>query len=284
MLLLFSLVISSFAFAQDIQISVDGKKHSTLSLEQIRKMKVETIEFFNFVTKRAELYRGTPALQMIEKIVPDQTVVEVELVCEDNYRAFVSLEMLNRTNSIFAYERADGDTFTRFSQKKKMLVPLAPLYHVWDLKPIPKDERLYYSSAYQIKEINVITNKVNFGVNENAVDQSIYLGYQTYKRNCIMCHALGKTGGDIGVDLVKRKVVDTKGADYVKKYVLDPQSVNPKTHMLPLAKFNNRDEMAQGIVDFLKFMQNPDEILAKKKGSERESSYQALQQIVKEAK
>ncbi|MFZ4714227.1 MAG: hypothetical protein ACOYL6_10960 [Bacteriovoracaceae bacterium] len=52
--------------------------------------------------------------------------------------------------------------------------------------------------------------------------------------------------------------------------------------MLPLPKFHNVDEMAQGIVAFLKFMENPEEILRKQKSASQKSNYKELSEIVEE--
>ncbi len=54
--------------------------------------------------------------------------------------------------------------------------------------------------------------------------------------------------------LIKNKTLESKGAEYVKKYIRSPELINPKTKMLPLSNFKNREEMIQGIVDFLTFM------------------------------
>jgi len=54
--------------------------------------------------------------------------------------------------------------------------------------------------------------------------------------------------------------------------------------MLPLSNFKNREEMVQGIVDFLTFMQDPETILRKQNGSSGPASYKVLQQLIKDIK
>ena len=283
-ILLFFLITTT-GYASDIAITIDGKLSSSLKLDEIKKMRTQEVEFFNIVTKRAELYRGVPTLTVIEKFYPDsQNLVEVNFVSENGFRSYVEMDRLRGTSSILSFERADGDKFVRFSQKEKILVPLAPLYLVWDLKDKKGEERLSLSSIYQIKSINLQTSKSEFGLKESSVDESVYLGLQTYRAHCISCHAIGSEGGDVAFDLVKRKTLKTRGADYVAKYILNPVAMNPKTKMLPLPRYKNQAMMAQGVVNFLKFMQNPEELLKKKKASERDSSYKALQEIVKTMK
>lgn len=285
-LALYCFFLSLAIYSNDnILIQVDGKKHSSISMEDIKKMSSINIEHFNYVTQRAELYKGVGTLAFIEKLYPEAAnILEIEFIAEDNYRSFITVDRLRQTNSILAYDRADGDKFVRFSLKEKILVSVGPLYLVWDLKGVKKEERLVHSSVYQIRTINLLTNKIDFGLKENAVDSSVYLGYQVYKRQCISCHALGKIGGSYSFDLVARKTLELKGAEYVRKYILDPRSVNPRSKMLPLPKFKNAPEMVQGLLDFLKFMQNPEELLNQKKAASSEASYKVLKELIKEIK
>jgi hypothetical protein len=270
-----------FLWAQEIPVKLDGQKLKTISIDEIKKMKELNVEFFNGVTRRSELYKGVSTLGLIEKIYPEsQNLLEIELITENNFTSFISINRLQQTSSILAYDRADGDKFVRFSQKEKVLVSLAPLYLVWDLKGVSKEDRLLHSSIYQIKAINLVTNKIDFGVKEDAVDSSVYLGYQAYKSQCMTCHALGKIGGTYSFDLIKRKTRLSKGDDYLRKYITDARTVNPKTKMLPFPKFKNSEEMIQGVIDFLKFMENPEELLDKKKAAASQNSYKELREIV----
>jgi mono/diheme cytochrome c family protein len=282
LLILLSFFSVTQVYASDIAIKIDGKASGTLKIDEIKKMRTLEIEFYNSVTKRAELYRGVSTLAIIEKFFPDsQNLVEVSFVSENGFRSYVEMDRLRSTSSILAFERADGDKFVRYSQKEKVLVPLGPLYLVWDLKGMAPQERLSHSSVYQIKSLNLETSKSEFGFKESSVDESVYLGLQSYRAHCISCHAIGSEGGDVSFDLMKRKTLQSKGGEYVAKYILNPVAMNPKTKMLPLPRYKNQALMAQGIVNFLKFMQNPEELLKKKKALERETSYKALQEIVK---
>jgi hypothetical protein len=283
--ILFSLFVSISGFAQDITINVDGKKLTVISLEEIKQLKIDEVEFFNKVTLRAERYKGVPTMRLIEKFYPEtQNLVEVEFISGTDFNPLVDIELLRRTNSILAFERSDGDKFVRYSKKEKILVPLGPLYLVWALKQVSKEDRLLHTSIYQINTINLVTNKMDFGVKENSANASLYLGYQSYKRHCLSCHALGNLGGGVSFDLIKNKTLESKGAEYVKKYIRSPELVNLKTKMLPLSNFKNREDMIQGIVDFLTFMQDPETILRKQNGSSAPASYKVLRQLIKDIK
>lgn len=283
---LFIIIFISFhAFAlEKVTISVDGKLLATVPIEEIKKMPLQEVEFFNSVTKRSELYRGVNTLRFLEKLAMDKTQVmsELELSTTGNFKAYVQADSLRKIPSILSFERADGDTFKRYSSRIKKLINLGPLYLVWNLKGIPGADKLHYTSVYQIEGINLITKTYDLGIKDPSVDKRIFSGFKAYKQNCISCHAIGKTGGDISVDLVSAKTIETKSEEYVRKYILDPVSINPKSQMLPLPKFKNRSEIAQDIVNFLKFMMNPEEYLAKNKEASRTQGYKELQNIIKE--
>lgn len=284
---LFILFLSPSLFAEEkVEILVDGRKHNFIYLDSIKKMKSSKINFYNYVTKRQELYKGVPFITFLEMIVPEQMdeIAEIELIAENDFKYYVSMDLIRKTDSILSYERADGDKFLRYSKKKKILVPMGPLYLVWDLKDATRSERLRYTSVYQIKAINVRTNKLTFGIHEDAVDKSVYLGYQTYKKHCLSCHALGNLGGDISFDLVSKNTLGKKGETYVLKYILKPSAMNPNTQMLPLPQYKNKMEIAQGVVDFLKFMAKPKDLLEKKKAEKNRQSYKELEQVVEEMK
>ena len=59
-----------FLWAQEIPVTLDGKKLKTISIDEIKKMKELNVEFFNGVTRRSELYKGVSTLGVIEKIYP----------------------------------------------------------------------------------------------------------------------------------------------------------------------------------------------------------------------
>lgn len=283
------LLASCAAFAKvpdEVKILVDGQLHKTLKLDEIRKMYPQQVEYFNPKTKQVETYKGVPTLALLESIVgtTEHKMVELELNSTDLYSAYISKEHLDKTMSILAYERVDKAPFTRLSNRLKVQVPLGPLYMVWDLKSMRPEERLAFPGVYQIISINVLTSKVDLGGKFPDVDPAIALGHEAYKRNCIACHALGGHGGGISFNLLERKTLSSKGAEYVKKYILNPKAMNPKTGMLPLPQFKNREQVADGIIEFLRFMENPDELLNKKKAAADGKGYQALIKFVKEAK
>lgn len=265
-----------------IKLTVDSVEKSALSLDELRKRKSEVVEYYNWNTKRSEVYRGVNMLDLLEKEASG--IAEVELETDNGLHFFVSGDSLKQVRSILAYERADGDTFKRYSEKKKMLMHMGPLYLVWDLKGVPKEQKLYFTSIYQIRSIRIKTTKADFGLVDDGIDPKVYLGLQAYRQNCIMCHAIGNAGGSESFDLIKRQTLSLKGESYVQKFILDPRSFNPKTTMLPLPQYKNRDEVAQGIVAFLKYMKEAPDTSKLNSKTPASKSLGELKKIIQEAK
>ena len=70
MLLLTNLLLSLFfalAFAQDILINLDGKKLSSISLDEIKQMESTHLEHFSSTIMRAEAYKGISTIRLLEK-------------------------------------------------------------------------------------------------------------------------------------------------------------------------------------------------------------------------
>jgi hypothetical protein len=75
---------------------------------------------------------------------------------------------------------------------------------------------------------------VTFGISTTNTDPVLQSGLQFYKSHCISCHAIGPIGGSYSFRLNEKKTLQDKGADYVKKYVIDPVKMNPKTKMIQI--------------------------------------------------
>ena len=276
---------SSQADDPDTQLIIqkDDQDFKTIQLSDIKKLKSSVVEYYDYAIRKSDKFMGVPFINLLNFVKPhDLTkVIEVEFVSLNGYRKYFSMDQFYKVDSILSYEAVDGK-FQRYSRQEKKLVPLGPYYLVWDFKTIGKEDRHQYSSNYQINKINLITNSINFGVNNVKENEAIHLGFRTYKRYCISCHAIGSTGGDISFDLLKRKTLEIKGHGYVKKYILDPSSLNLKSKMVALPKYKNSDAMADGVIEFLHFVNNPDQFFTKNKINPEKSRYNDLKLIIKE--
>lgn len=290
MMILFCFLLSFTSWAEityDLTILVDGKKVKTLTPSDLKKIKLVKLDFYNSVSKRSEDYRGWifSDLMQVAGVDKGKSIVEVEFSAVNGFKSYFSYDMFVKAPAILSYERVDGEKFVRYSQKEKMLVDLGPYYLIWDQKKMSASEQQPYNSVYQINQINFLTNQIDFGLVADKVDSNLYLGLRSYKKYCLSCHALGKLGGNLAMDLLQKNILEAKGDDYFIKYTLAPASVFAQTKMLPLPKFKNSQAMAQGIVEFLKFAKNPEKVLKTIKAKSGQSVlYNELSQLVDEMK
>ena len=283
------LLTTSSLFAEtkenDLTLSIDGVFKKKYSLEELKHLKSSNVEFYDHLLRKSDFFKGVVFSRLLEdsNAFDLNKIIEIELISKNGYKSYFSTDMFLKTEAILAYEAVGGSKFERFSQKDKKIVSLGPYYLVWDFKTLTHDQdRMQYNSVYQINKINFITNTVDFGIQKDTSDDKINLGYRTYKKYCLSCHAIGTWGGEIGSDLIKKKVIELKGSQFLIKYALDPKSQNPQTNMLPLPKYKNSEAMAESIVDFLKFVQNADHFLNETKIKKDKARYGALKSILED--
>lgn len=256
------LLFTTTAFSEEksdtLILLLNGEKFKMVEMAAIREMKPSVVEFYDLANRKSDTFKGVPFIPLLSSLFPSELkkAIELELIAANGYKTYISIENFYKVDSYLTYESTIGK-FERFGLKEKKLVFLGPYYLVWDFKTIGKEDRFQYNTVYQINKINLITNAVEFLPQDIKENEVINLGYRTYKKYCLSCHAIDKWGGDISFDLVKKKTIEIKGADYIIKYALDPKSINPKTTMKPLPKYKNREAMAKGVAEFLQFATNP---------------------------
>ena len=255
-------------------------------MDQIKQMKSANLEHFSSTIMRAEVYKGVSTLNLIEKFYPEvNKLAEVQFVADTGINPVIPIGQFLKKYSILAYERFDGQKFERFSKKEKILVPLSPLYLIWEInRDSSKEEKLTLKSLYQIRTINLYTTSNNFGVTEALGDQNLSLGIQIYKTQCISCHSIGSIGGNYSFSLIHRKTLKAKGSDYIKKYVLNPTAINPKTKMVQIPQFQKDEKTLEALIQFLQYIDDPMAYMTKKNPQVNTKDYQHLLNIVNEIK
>lgn len=283
-ILSFSLLfLTNLVFSADsLTIQLNDQAYRLISSSEILEYRSQDIDFYNRITHRMEKYRGIPFLYLLNKVAAEEVdkISEIELICENNFHYYIPISSILTTPSILSYMRADGDKFVRFSEKQKILVPLGPFYLIWDLKDKKRQEKIEFPSVYQIKGINLLTKEKDFGLENADLESGLYLGYQTYKRHCISCHSLKKIGGDLAANLIQTKSLKRLGEEKFKKYILDPKSIEPKTKMLGLPNYVNRKEMADSIVTFLQYVENPEKFENEENNKNRSESYSKFRELI----
>ncbi|HEX2485950.1 MAG TPA: cytochrome c [Myxococcota bacterium] len=101
-----------------------------------------------------------------------------------------------------------------------------PFYLVWTGPG--RNDAHRWPWPYQLARIAVARFEERFPhtVPVGAADGSpAHRGFELFRRECAMCHAINGEGGTVGPELnVPRSIVEYRPADQIKAYVRDPQS------------------------------------------------------------
>lgn len=277
---------TSYATANDdLVILVNGEKQKTITMADVKKLTSKDVEYYDYRLRKSEKYKGVSLLTLLNLILPEQIkkTVEIEFFSSNGYKTYYPIENFYKVDGILAYESTAGK-FERYSIKDKSIISLAPYFLVWDFKSDAKEDKHQYGSAYQVNIVNLNSTAIDFGVTSLKGNENVTLGYRTYKRYCLSCHAIGKWGGDIAIDLVKMNIVENKGSDFIMKYVFDTSSHNSHNEMITLPKYKNIDSMALAVVEFLKFTSSPDLYLKNNKINPSNVRYEEFKNILKDIK
>jgi hypothetical protein len=249
-------------------------------------LQVQDMQVYSQPIKTTEGYRGFTFMDLLKLAAPKDMakVVEVELCTANDYKVYYPISMFQKVTSLMSFARTDGAPFVRFSGLRKELISLSPYYLVWDHRQMSTHEKALYNNIYQVRAVNFVTAPVILGVNPQEVDANIQLGQRTYKQFCLACHALQSEGGQVSMNFLERNTIALKGRDYFVKYALDPEKMNPRTVMPGLPNFQNRENMAQAVVDFLLFMEKPEAFYKDKKITPLQERYKKLTRLLEEAR
>jgi hypothetical protein len=168
-------------------------------------------------------------------------------------------------------------------KKENKIVELGPYYLVWNSKQIARESDHEYKSVYQVNKIGFNTTKLDFYNYKVDVAESVFLGYRSYHNFCLSCHAIGNRGGSLSYNLLKRDVLSPSKRKWLMAYILNPKSIKKDSTMPALPNFKNRQEMAEGIIEYLEFASDPLAGLKKNKIDPKSERGQGLLQEIRKA-
>jgi mono/diheme cytochrome c family protein len=260
---LFSLLTFFFtlsAFAQKpavdpsvLDFSAHGKMLRHLDVEAIKKeTPPEVLHVYEPLEKDKKNYRGFSVLPLLQKIYgPELSKADaVAIYCTDGYRADIPLNEFKKMKSLLAFAMADGTPFILHDGKKS--IPLAPYYLVWDHPNAESAQRDVYRWPYAVNKIDIIDSKKAYArLQLKASSPSLKQGQKNFMKHCFSCHSVNDAGGSRGPML--NGIIKIQKNDFLIKYILDPQGMNPSSKMSGLSKvLKNREAIAQGIVAYIR--------------------------------
>ena len=254
---------TSFSENSDkVEFKKEGKAVRTVSVDDLRALVSErSLEVFEPHERRNRVYPVLPARAVFDKVFGKdwKKAQEIVFTAIDGYQPSVPVKKFLDHDAYFAFADEDAAPFTLTNRlQNNEVVPLGPLYLVWN--NIGSKELLEAGASnmpYQIKTIELKMKEAfpNM-VPSSGSSEQIQRGFEHFRKHCVACHTINGDGGGKAPELnYPESIVEYIKPEYLKRWILAPQTIRYNTHMPALAEeISNREKVAGEIIAYLKAM------------------------------
>jgi len=221
------------AGASELRFVRGGETVRAISLAELRKRCGERIVSIDDPYYGGpKSYRACPLAEVVRLgfgVAPSELAADdVVFRASDGYAKPSSGARLAEEGGFVAFSDADldGGGAPAWAPIDRKQVDPAPFYVVWSGREQRDPHR--YPWPYALVEIEVTSlaarypNTVPSGAPPGSAARA---GYETFKSDCIACHAINGEGGKVGPELnVPKSIVEYRPAEQIKAYIRDPQS------------------------------------------------------------
>ena len=258
-----SFPVASFAANPDkVEFKKEGKVVKTMSVDDLRALAPErSLEVFEPHERRNRLYRVLSARAVFDKVFGRdwEKAREIGFTAIDGFQPSVPVKRFLHHDGYFAFANEDREPFTLTNKlQNDEAVTLGPLYLVWD--NIGSEELLetwVSDMPYQIKTID-LKMKEPFPnmVPPPRSSEQVRRGFEHFRTQCAACHTINGDGGGKAPELnYPESVVEYIKPEYLKRWILAPQTIRYNTRMPALAEeISNREQVTAEIIAYLKAM------------------------------
>ena len=253
--------IASFAENSDkVEFKKEGKVIKTMSVDDLRALAPEqSLEVFEPHEGRNRVYRVLPARAIFDHVFgKDWEKAQVIVVTAiDEYQSDIPVKKFLHHDGYFVFVNENTGPFT-LTKRNKEVVPLGPLYLVWD--NIGSKELLEMGTSdlpYQIKTIDLrVKEPFPNMLPPPESSEQVRRGFEHFRTHCAACHTINGDGGGKAPELnYPESVVEYIKPEYLKRWILAPQTVRYNTRMPGLGKqISSREKIAVEIIAYLKAM------------------------------
>lgn len=258
-----SLPAASFAANLDkVEFKKEGKAVKTISVNDLRALARErSLEVFEPHERRNRVYRALPARAIFAEVFGKdwEKAREITFTATDGFQPSVPVKRFLHHDGYFAFAHEGEEPFTLTNKlQNDEAVTLGPLYLVWDNIGSKELLETWVSDMpYQIRTID-LKMKEGFPnmVPPSGSSEDARRGFNHFRTQCAACHTINGEGGGKAPELnYPESVVEYIRPEYLKRWILAPQTIRYNTHMPALAEeISNREQVAAEIIAYLKAM------------------------------
>jgi mono/diheme cytochrome c family protein len=254
---------TSFSENSDkVEFKKEGKVVRIVSVGELRAIApAQSLEVFEPHEQRNWVYRVLPARAVFDEVFGKdwEKAQEIVFTAIDGFQPSVPVKRFLHHDGYFAFANGDGGPFRLINKlQNDEAVTLGPLYLVWD-NIGSKDllETWVSDMPYQIKTIDLKMKGafLNMAPPSGSSEQ-VQRGFEHFRTQCAACHTINGDGGGKAPELnYPESVVEYIKPEYLKRWILAPQTIRYNTRMPALAEeISNREKVAAEIIAYLKAM------------------------------
>ncbi|MGE9312545.1 c-type cytochrome [Niabella sp. CJ426] len=191
---------------------------------------------------------GVQLKRILEQLDLAAERFDVVLVCKDGYAPVrQATEMLGTKDGFIVFK--DLAVTTGRNWTPAMEKAFSPFYLVWKTDSVKAHEFPWPYGLISMKLVERDSLLFN-GISKNT---AALTGYHLFRNHCFSCHAINKTGGQVGPELNwPRSITEYWTDENIKHYVKDPRSFRYNAHMPAMIQVSDRDINA--IIQYLHYM------------------------------
>lgn len=273
---LFILLLISFASCQQkekpitttkkgIPAEIQNQTRDSLSINLIDLQKRGKLKNTHVITvvndpvyHSTKRYNALPFVDLLNTYTAIKNIdiykYQIVFECEDGYKPMMSLQQFVSEKSFLAVSDVDapqGQLWSKIS-KDGHEMNAAPFYLVYQ-GVSTKDTDLKW--PYNLIKIHLVPNSQNIALLFPKDDSKAQVGFELFNKNCITCHSINKTGGDMGPELnYPKSVTEYWDKKQLKEFIKNPASFRNGVKMPIPANVTAKD--INEIIYYLEYMAN----------------------------
>ena len=245
-----------------VEFKKEGKTVRTVSVNDLRALTRErSLEVFEPHEQRNRVYRALPARAIFAEVFGKdwEKAREIVFTAIDGFQPSVPVKRFLHHDGYFAFASENKGPFALTNKlQNDEAVTLGPLYLVWDNIGSKELLETWVSDMpYQIKTID-LKMKEGFPnmLPPPGSSEEVQRGFNHFRTQCAACHTINGEGGGKAPELnYPESVVEYIKPEYLKRWILAPQTIRYNTHMPALAEeISNREQVAAEVIAYLKAM------------------------------